>query len=243
MIYCKNVHNIKLQHVTRHGIGQECAVVPAKPFPSPTNGKAVSMWRDAQKAMLQRVSPEPVAHNMSDTTSAATMADEEGTHLRSPSALAGLVQAVVDNKKSSGNHNVFHVLPPLNVTKTADQQVPSPESLEAGLEKEAPLLCLHPSASGTSEEDNPDSPSTSMDGSDQGLVNRRQMFSGKNEDGSTGMRQESYYLRGVVEAERDESLLRTISDCIPGAQVRFINCCCTNWWTSVVVEIEIVQHW
>ncbi|CAM9167655.1 unnamed protein product, partial [Sphacelaria rigidula] len=128
---------------------QECAVVPAKPFPSPTNGKAVSMWRDAQKAMLQRVSPEPVAHNMSDTTSAATMADEEGTHLRSPSALAGLVQAVVDNKKSSGNHNVFHVLPPLNVTKTADQQVPSPESLEAGLEKEAPLLCLHPSASGT----------------------------------------------------------------------------------------------
>lgn len=37
-----------------------------------------------------------------------------------------------------------------------------------------------------------------------------------NGSSSKGMRQESYYLRGAIEADRDRDLLATIAECIPG---------------------------
>lgn len=39
---------------------------------------------------------------------------------------------------------------------------------------------------------------------------------GGSSEGSTGMRQESYYLRGVIDERRDNKMLATIADCIPG---------------------------
>ncbi|CAM9222615.1 unnamed protein product [Ectocarpus sp. 4 AP-2014] len=42
---------------------------------------------------------------------------------------------------------------------------------------------------------------------------------GGSSEGSTGMRQESYYLRGVIDEGRDNKMLATIADCIPGRQL------------------------
>lgn len=66
------------------------------------------------------------------------------------------------------------------------------------------------------------SPTDSVDDSDR--TDRRQRFAGLgglDADGdvdrsNAGMRQESYYLRGRVEEDRDAQLLNTIEDCIPG---------------------------
>lgn len=162
------------------------------------------------------------------------MMAEEGREPRRTSAWAGLVQTLVDaNKPADGADGADHVIcghdhhdhhydgmSPLPVS-VAHHNIENKDAhlvaqLTTVLPQEVPLT--------TADGDNSDSPTTSFDGSDQGLRNRREMFSGVKKDGSTststgtGMRQESYYLRGVVEAERDERLLCIINDCIPGDQ-------------------------
>lgn len=44
----------------------------------------------------------------------------------------------------------------------------------------------------------------------------RPVLLGGYSEGSKGMRQESYYLRGVIDEGRDKKMLATIADCIPG---------------------------
>lgn len=113
---------------------QECGIVPAKPFPQPTNGKAVALWKTAHAAHAAVAAFKRRGERA--TSSAAERLKEENEEDEIP----------------------FEVLP--------------------GSERPT-------------------------------LANLKRAT-------SEGMRQESYYLRGVVEEERDKDLLSTIANCIPG---------------------------
>lgn len=199
-------------------------MLPANPFPSPTNGKAVVMWQEAEKALnLAQMSLKDETYfdanslehrsDMSNASISMAMSDLEeereaggGRDPRRPSLMAGMVQAAMRaaHAKNSGNERgeLISLLPTVRLGVTGAR------AGEDGLGEGEDGL-------GGGE----DSPVTSIDDSDRG-ANRREMFAGSKGDGtnssSKGMRQESYYLRGVVEAERDADMLATIAECIPG---------------------------
>lgn len=115
-----------------------------------------------------------------------------------PSLMAGMVQAAMracsikQASKSASSKQFIPPLPPVDVSR--EDGFPGSEI----------------------------SPVTSIDDSDRGL-DRRERFAGSKDGGvngaSTAMRQESYYLRGIVEEERDANFLATIAACIPGELV------------------------
>lgn len=165
---------------------------------------------------------------------------EEGREPQKPSALAGLVQCIVGASKPGADDAIcgdghrndgmsLSPLPPLLDVPVARHNIGPrdfhlPGRPNTHTNSNGDTIMTEGGALMMTDGDNWDSPDTSFDGSDRVPKNRREMFSGVKEDGSsstgTAIRQESYYLRGVVEAERDERLLGTIKDCIPGDQVK-----------------------
>lgn len=123
-----------------------------------------------------------------------------------PSA-AGLVRAAMDEEEDAKNCGGISssIIPPAMTITISDE----PEG-----DTEGPDWSAAASARDVSN-GTPHSPVTSIDDSDRGVSDRRHTFSGVGADGC-GMRQESLYLRGVVEEERDQDLLSTIKECIRG---------------------------
>lgn len=154
---------------------QECAVVPANPFPEPTNGMAVARWQHAKTLVASDAEDTP------DTEDTPHTPNE--TCRRSPK-LADIAQAAITAAlKFKGN--------------------------DEGAGADAML--------GKQDGDITPGASPGLDDSDDSVDgSRRALFRGRTGGNSKGMRQESYYLRGVVEAERDRDLLSVIANCLPG---------------------------
>lgn len=151
-------------------------MVPANPFPDPTNGKAVAMWKSIKGLA------------MPNAVSAAQNVSPAGGGGKDCPRLAGIAQAAITA-----------------ALEAAEFGGGTGGSAAAGGDRE-----------GTTEEDVSE---TSLEANDAMPVDSPRLLGGGLRAPGKSMRQESYYLRGVVEADRDTKLLSTIADCIPGNQL------------------------
>lgn len=168
---------------------QECAIVPANPFPEPTNGKAIGRWKTLRS--------EAVPSTRGDVGTVDEADNQNSTGRNSPLVsplMAGVAQAALAAARDAVKPD------------TPDKPGQSDPGSGSEIEK------LAVTAGDGGEESTETSPGS--DASGEG--GRRARFSGAQGAISKEMRQESYYLRGVVEAERDADLLSTIAECIPG---------------------------
>lgn len=172
---------------------QECATVPANPFPEPTNGKAVAMWKHVKDFAVSE---------------ASNFTDNGGGDGRSSPAMAGIAQAA------------------MAAASTANRKTkkPRPHASPSGSGTDSLLPVCGKGGGGCAgggqgprEERESSSGSGDLESSKPIRLGDTQ---GGNGDGSSssskGMRQESYYLRGAIDEDRERDLLATIAECIPG---------------------------
>lgn len=184
---------------------QECATVPAHPFPEPTNGKAIARWK--------HVKDFTVPEAMSNSTDNATQHEGENGGSddgRDSPAMVGVAKAAMAltaNRKAKKPR-------PQHDESLADSLPPPCGKTEGscagggqGLREERERDCSY--SSGELESSKPLRLGDTQGGGGDG-----------NGSNNKGMRQESYYLRGAIEADRDRDLLATIADCIPGNSTR-----------------------
>eukprot|EP00752_Nemacystus_decipiens_P018264 g16387.t1 len=179
---------------------QECATVPANPFPEPANGKAVAMWKQIKDLAV------PEAGDSATDNATQHGVDNGGGDgdRRSSSAMAGIAQAAMAAASAAARKNKK----PRPHGSVADSVHPACEKSDGG------------SAGGdrVPREDRESSYSSGdLESSKPLRLGETQGRSGDgNGSSNKGMRQESYYLRGAIEEGRDKDLLATIADCIPG---------------------------
>ncbi|CAM9699290.1 unnamed protein product [Scytosiphon promiscuus] len=204
---------------------QECATVPAKPFPEPTNGKAIARWKDVKAVAVPAATQASGCHTGGNGGTSAYGG-------RDPPTLAGVVQSAM--------------LEALGVSREAEQaRTSAPPSHEVTAEGTIPAFgepgssCSSARCDGNPKKQRQEiakamaaaerALSSEIDCSTPVMLGDAQRGNGDGGDGggdstfgskgtstSTSMRQESYYLRGPIEPERDETLLATIAACIPG---------------------------
>lgn len=175
-------------------IWQECAIVPANPFPEPTNGKAIGRWKHLRN--------EAVPDTRADVGTVDEADNQNRTGRNSPLVaplMAGVAQAALAAARDA--------------VKPDTPEKPGQPDPDSGNEIEKLAV--------TAGDGGEESPETSPGSDASGEGGRRARFSGAQRAISKGMRQESYYLRGVVEAERDADLLSTIAKCIPGEVIEY----------------------
>lgn len=184
---------------------QECATVPANPFPEPINGKAVAMWKHVKDFAV------PAASNSTDNATKHGDGGGNGSgDGRSSPAMAGIAQAALAAAAASSRK-----------TKKPRPQAPPSGS---GADNRPPLCGKSDGGCGGGgrgprEERGISASSGELESSEPIMLGDTQGGNGSGDgDGSSskGMRQESYYLRGAVEEARDRDLLAAIADCIPG---------------------------
>lgn len=181
---------------------QECATVPANPFPEPANGKAVAMWKHVKDFAV------PEASQSTNNNAVQHAGDDGGGDGRSSPAMAGIAQAAMAAASTASRE-----------TKKPRAQAPLSCSGTAKL----PPVCGDSDSGrggggqGPREETDNSGCSGELESSSPRRLGGTQGGSGDGNGSSPkGMRQESYYLRGAIEADRDRGLLATIADCIPG---------------------------
>lgn len=190
---------------------QECATVPANPFPEPTNGKAVAMWKHVKDFAV----PEASGSTDNATQHAG---DNGGGDGRDSPAMAGIAQAAMaaastanrKTKKPRPHESLVDSLPDPPACGKSDGGCAGGGR---GPREEREYSC----SSGELESSKPLRLGDTQGGSGDGSGSSNQ-----------GMRQESYYLRGAIEADRDRDLLATIADCIPGNMVFDTTLCCNS---------------
>lgn len=204
---------------------QECATVPANPFPEPTNGKAIAMWKHIKDLAV------PEASNSTDDATQRG-GDKGGGDGRGSPAMAGIAQAAIA------------------AAATANRKTKKPRAL-ASLSgcgaAEPPPVCGESGSGcagigqGSRQEKESSGFSGDLESSKPLRLGGPQGGNGDGNDSSSNvMRQESYYLRGAIEADRDRDLLATIADCIPGNvtagvtlfPIVLIGKVCSYWYRS-----------
>lgn len=188
--------------------------MPAKPFPEPTNGKAIARWKE-----IKHVAVPGASHGVGCDSSGSGEESRNGNG-GSP-ALAGVVQSAM--------------LEALSAARNAKQVKPGGSPVcKATAEGES----TQPACGGTKSSSSSSSRrcggilrkqmremAVAEEGSSSGIESsapvmlgdtHRGSGDGDTSIGSKGMRQESYYLRGLIEPEKDKKLLATIASCIPG---------------------------
>lgn len=193
---------------------QECATVPANPFPEPTNGKAVALWKNVKNVAV------PEASHSLDTNGGIDNPDVGGSGIGgwgSP-AMAGVAQAAIaagltarrKSKKAPEGLSLDDVdgenLPPTCGDGDNDDR-------KGGGSGSTSSSC----GNGQGSEERCPSPGTTTS-----TVGGTQQGGGGGDSSPQMMRQESYYLRGAIEADRDKNFLKTIADCIPGMVQQYV---------------------
>lgn len=173
--------------------------MPANPFPEPTNGKAVAMWKHVKDLAV------PDASHSTDNA-IQHEGDDGGGDGRGSPAIAGIAQAAMAAALSA-------------TRKTEESRAPS--CVGDSDAAELPPVCGE-SDGGCAGGGLGKRGERETSGCWGELESSKPIRLGDAQGGdgvgssSKGMRQESYYLRGAIEAERDRDLLATIADCIPG---------------------------
>lgn len=174
---------------------QECATVPAKPFPEPTNGKAVALWKNVKDVVL------PEARHTHGTNDSS---DNPGVGASSiggwgSSSMAGVAEAAMIAASTASRGLKKANLPPTCLHGDNGRGNGSTSS-SCGSGQGPGEKCTSPGPARSSAEE----------------VGGTQLGDDGEDCSPKMMRQESYYLRGQIEAVRDNNLLTTIADCIPG---------------------------
>ncbi|CAM9851422.1 unnamed protein product [Pylaiella littoralis] len=174
---------------------QECATVPAKPFPEPTNGKAVALWKNVKDVVL------PEARHTHGTNDSS---DNPGVGASSiggwgSSSMAGVAEAAMIAASTASRGLKKANLPPTCLHGDNGRGNGSTSS-SCGSGQGPGEKCTSPGPARSSAE----------------KVGGTQLGDDGEDCSPKMMRQESYYLRGQIEAVRDNNLLTTIADCIPG---------------------------
>lgn len=199
---------------------QECATVPANPFPEPTNGKAIAMWKEVKALAV----PEGT-HGSGDHTSGS--GENGGNSGRGSPELAEVVQSAMlqalgDTRKAkqvradgclshqATTEGTRFACGGTDSSSGSSNSRCGGSSREQGREMAMGMVEVERGLSLGMESSTPVMLGDTQRGNGGGGG------SGGSCSGSKGMRQESYYLRGPVEPERDEKLLATIAACIPG---------------------------
>lgn len=180
---------------------QECATVPANPFPEPTNGKAVAMWKHVKDFAL------PEGTDSTDNSVEVWVDHGRGDGVNSP-AMAGIAQAALAAAAAAKRKTKkprAHASLGGSGAETLPPACGESDSSCAGGSQGPPEERESSGCSGELESSRPLRLGDTKGGNGDG-----------NGSSATGMRQESYYLRGAIEADRDRDLLATITDCIPG---------------------------
>ncbi len=249
---------------------QECATVPANPFPEPTNGKAISRWKQVHDVLVL-----PETATATATATASPPNDSNGHSFQHATAsvggwgspaVAGVVEAVMTaaaafkagaggESGGSGGEASTASCSPSSSARLCKKARPEPDSIIQGQGQGSRRGLARgrcgdgdgcggdddagTSASGRTSPEGPQpsqpcqeereqreySPEPSPKSSEPVLLgDTRGAGAGAGGDGngssSKGMRQESYYLRGVIEADRDENFVATIANCIPGKHLQ-----------------------
>lgn len=211
---------------------QECATVPAKPFPEPTNGKAVALWKNVKDVAVPEASH---SHGNNGSTDNPDVGGSGIGGWGSP-AMAGVAQAAMTaaltasrkSKKSPAGLSLDDVakLSPTCGDGDGDNSRCSGSTIN----------------SNSNSYGSDQGPEETCDSSGPTSSRPVQMGGTQQDDGGKDspckmMRQESYYLRGQIEADRDKNFLTTIADCIPGmVLVHFVLYCivlCCAWQQEV----------
>eukprot|EP00903_Cladosiphon_okamuranus_P019298 g17739.t1 len=169
---------------------QECATVPANPFPEPTNGKAVAMWKHVKDFAIPKVS---------------NSTDNGGGNGRSSAAMAGITQAAMA-AASATNRKTKKPRPPSSPGGSGTDSLPPVCEKSGG------------GCAGVDQGQERESSSSSGDLECSEPIRLGDQGGNGNGNGSNGkgMRQESYYLRGAIDEDRERDLLANIAECIPG---------------------------
>lgn len=195
-------------------------MVPAEPFPEPTIGKAEARWNDirdlAVPAINGAVVPEPI--NVPDAVSVSeSISVSEPIKVSEPLNIDGTAPCgtTATRKKFKTFPGMVEITEAaiLKARQQAEKHL-AEDSAGVTSSGEDELLGVGESApqdmAGIADmaevDDFPlpeESPSLS-----RGCSASRSHLKDR--------RQESYYLRGVVEEDKDKALLSTIADCIPG---------------------------
>lgn len=162
-------------------------MVPAEPFPEPTIGKAEARWNDIRDFAVPAAS-DP---DMSDliTIDGTANAEHSGTgkKFKKFPGLVQITEAAILKARQADKQAEDSA----GVTSSGEEGEGIPQEDIADMEEvdDLPLPELNPALS-----------------------------RGCSAGGShlKDKRQESYYLRGVVEEDKDKALLSTIANCIPG---------------------------
>lgn len=182
---------------------QECGVVPAEPFPEPTIGKAEARWNDIRDFAVPAI-------NDADGSDPIDMSID---------AIDGTLSPGVSSTASTATRKKFKTFPGM-------AQITEAAILKA--REQADKHLAEDSAGVTSSGE--DDMAGEGEGAPQDIADMAEVddfpLPEENPALSRGCsasrsqykdkRQESYYLRGVVEEDRDKALLTTIANCIPG---------------------------
>lgn len=159
------------------------------------------MWKHVKEVAV----PETIHSN--DNNAIQQRGDGGGGDGRSSPAMAGIAQAAMALAAS-----------------TASRKKPRAQtSLTASGADKPPPVCGESDSGcpgggqGPQEERENSSSSRGLESTEPRMLGDTQGGDGDGNGSCTkGMRQESYYLRGKIEADRDCELLATIADCVPG---------------------------
>ena len=259
---------------------QECATVPANPFPEPTNGKAMAMWKQVHNKLLPATTAatgSPLSdsnsngHGFQHATKAPAAAAGGAVGEWGSPAMTGVVEAVMTAAAAfkaggeggdNGDAASAASGSPASSARLCKKARPESEapstcpSLSNSAERSGEAMRPPPPVCGGSGSAGPIDKGVASEGatdscrgrsttSDEGPLCQEQQrlqrdispepksskpvllgdTRGAGGDGndssssSKGMRQESYYLRGVIEADRDKKLVATIASCLPGTNI------------------------
>ena len=182
-------------------------MVPAEPFPEPTIGKAEARWNDIRDFAVPARNgadvPEPI--NVPDPISVSDTLNLDGT-------LTGATTTRKKFKQFPGMAEITEAAI-LKARQQAEKQL-AEDSAGVTSSGEDDLLGVGEGApqdmaviADMAEDDDFPLPEENPALSRACSSSRSQL---------KDRRQESYYLRGVVEEDKDKALLSTIADCIPG---------------------------
>lgn len=178
-------------------------MVPAEPFPEPTIGKAEARWNDIRDFAVPAVND-------------AGMSDPIDVSI---DAVDGTLSPGVTTTASTATRKKFKAFPGM-------AQITEAAILKARQQADKHLAEDSAGVTSSGEDDN----TGEGEGAPQDIADMAEVddfpLPEENPALSRGCsasrsqykdkRQESYYLRGVVEEDRDKALLTTIANCIPG---------------------------